>query len=88
MKESYSSKNVKTGNTAQLPEDLQGLGFDTYPEEINGYVYAFKKQGLYLGNKLPWQGVELYQSQLSVFGVNYATYPKRFQFIYKSPRKW
>jgi len=89
MKESYSSKNIKAGKSiAQLPEDLRGLGIDTYLEEINGYVYAYKRQGLYLGNKLPWQGVEFYQSQLSLFGVNYSSYPKRFQFIYKIPRKW
>ena len=88
MKESYSSKNIKAGKSAQIPKDLQGLGLDTYPEEINGYVYAYKRQGLYLGNTLPWQGIEFYQSQLSLFGVNYSSYPKRFQFIYKIPRKW
>jgi hypothetical protein len=89
MKESYSSKNIKSGKSiAQIPEDLQGLGLDTYLEEINGYVYAYKRQGLYLGNKLPWKGIEFYQGQLSLFGVNYSSYPKKYQFIYKTPRKW
>jgi hypothetical protein len=89
IKESYSARKIQSGlSIEKLPNDLQGLGMDTYLEEIHGYVHAYKRQGLFSGHNMPFSGVEFYQSQLSMFGVSYPTYPSRFSWIYKVPRRW
>ena len=88
IKESYHAKSFQNGSFKKLPSDLQGLGMDTYLEEIHGYVYAYKRQGLFSGHNIPFKGVEFYQSQIGMCGVTYPTYPSRFSWIYKVPRKW
>ena len=89
IKESYHARKIQSGlSIEKLPSDLQGLGMDTYLEEIHGYVHAYKRQGLFSGHNMPFSGVEFYQSQLGMFGVPYPTYPSRFSWIYKVPRRW
>ncbi|MDD2387624.1 MAG: hypothetical protein PHP52_12680 [Bacteroidales bacterium] len=89
VKELYHSHKILSGfSFEKLPNDLQGLGMDIYLEEIYGYTHAFKQQGLFPNHNLPMKGVELYQSQLDVLGVSYPTYPSRFQWLYKIPRRW
>jgi RHS repeat-associated protein len=89
IKESYHAQKIQSGlSIEELPSDLQGLGMDTYVEEIHGYVHAYKRQGLFYGHNMPFSGVEFYQSQLDVFGVPYPTYPSRFSWIYKIHRRW
>jgi len=89
IKESYHARKIQNGlSLEKLPSDLQGLGMDTYLEEIHGYVYAYKRQGLFSGHNVPFSGVGFYQSQLSMFGVSYPTYPSHFSWIYKIPRRW
>jgi len=89
IKESYSAHKIQSGlSIKKLPSDLQGLGMDTYLEEIYGYVYAYKRQGLFSGHNSPFNGVKFYQFQLDMFGVSYPTYPKYFSWIYKIPRRW
>ena len=96
MKELYTSRNVKTGQVAQLPTDFRGLGCDMYLEEINGYIYAYKKQGLYghCNKALIFGGIEHYQRGLSMLNLGSSnpmtipSYPQRFKFMYKMPRKW
>lgn len=88
-KESYHIKKILNGlSIEKLPSDLQGLGMDKYLEEIYGYVYAYKKQGLFPGHSMPFDGVNIYQRELDMFGVPYPTYPSRFSWIYKVPRRW
>ncbi|HSV88237.1 MAG TPA: hypothetical protein VLH61_06310 [Bacteroidales bacterium] len=89
IKESYHARKIQSGlSIEKLPSDLRGLGMDTYLEEIHGYVHAYKRQGLFSGHNMPFNGVRFYQSQLSMFGVPYPTYPSRFSWIYKVPRRW
>jgi hypothetical protein len=89
IKESYHARKIQSGlSIEKIPSDLQGLGMDAYLEEIHGYVHAYKRQGLFSGHNMPFSGVEFYQSQLSMFGVPYPTYPSRFSWIYKVPRRW
>ena len=89
-KESYTQRNVRKGSIAQLPDGFQGFGMDTYLEEINGYIYAYRNQGLYPNSKIPWHGVGYYQMQLKWSFINYPTYSQNslFNFIYRFPRKW
>ncbi len=88
-KESFTSYKVKNGISLEtIPEDFRGLGFDTYMEEIHGYIYEFKNQGLYSGHNIPFKGVEFYQQQLRFFDISYPTYPQKWQWIYKIPRRW
>ncbi|WP_132434068.1 hypothetical protein [Natronoflexus pectinivorans] len=51
-------------------------------------VQAYKRQGLFSVHNMPFNGVSFYQSQLSLFGVPHPTYPSRFSWIYKVPRRW
>lgn len=89
IKESYHARKIQSGlSIEKLPGDLQGLGMDTYLEEIHGYVHAYKKQGLFSGHNMPFSGVEFYQSQLGMFDVPYPIYPSRFSWIYKVSRRW
>jgi hypothetical protein len=89
IKESYSAQKIQGGLTIKkLPNDLQGLGMDTYLEEIHGYIHAYRRQGLFSGHNFPFSGVEFYQNQLSWFGVSYPTYPSCFSWIYKIKRLW
>ena len=89
MKEFYHYQKVRKGlPIAELPEEFQGIGMDYFLEEIYGYIYSYKNQGLYLGNSLPFYGVAYYQSQLKGFGISYPIYPTKFKWIYKIPRKW
>jgi len=87
-KESFTSRNVLNGKIHELPSNMKGLGMDTYLEEADGYIHAYENQGLYLGNKLPWQGIETYQSVLKANDIVAPTYTNRFNWIYKIPRKW
>ena len=88
MKEIYTRNNILNHKYHSLPEEYQGLGFDTYLEEIYGYVHAYKNQGLFSGHQLCLSGINYYQGQLSLFGINYPIYPTTFEFIYKIPRLW
>lgn len=91
MKELYTSRNVKSGRgIAQLPSEFKGLGGDLFLEEINGYIYAYKNQGLYRNcSDFLFTGIYFYQSFLDRIGMtNIPTYPQRFRFIYKIPRLW
>ncbi len=72
----------------QVSDELKGLGINTYLEEIHGYTHMFKNQGLYYGHNLPLDGVKFYQSQLSIFNVSFPSYPNKFNWIYKIPRRW
>ena len=88
-KESYHLQKIKNNiSLYELPDDLQGIGIDYYLEEIYGYIYAYKRQGLFMGNKIHFSGVEYYQSQLDILDVSYPTYPSRYSWIYKLPRRW
>jgi len=91
IKENYHASNIKVGkNIAEIPKEFQGLGFDTYLEEIHGYIHAYKNQGLFLGHNFPFKGVEFYQWQLGVYGISHPTYPqsKILNFIYRIPRRF
>jgi hypothetical protein len=81
---------LSTKGIHQIQEEYQGLGFDTYTEEVDGYMYAYKNQGLYLSNKFPWSGVKYYQTQLDIFDIHYPDYPtnKFLNFLYRIPRRW
>ncbi|MFM7859153.1 MAG: hypothetical protein ACKO96_46330 [Flammeovirgaceae bacterium] len=86
-KELYTSQNIKSGRgIAQIPQEFQGFGYDTFLEEVNGYVSAYKQQGLFFGHRVPFGGVNYYQTILDGFGVQYPTYPK--SFIYRIPRRY
>ncbi len=89
IKESYSAKKIQRGlQMKKLPEEFQGLGSNTYLEEIYGYIHAYKNQGLFIGSKLPLKGIKFYQLQLDMYEISYPTYPNHFKWIYKIPRKW
>ena len=88
VKESYTLFNLKNDSYHHLPEELRGLGYDTYLEDAHGFVHFFRNQGLYRNHTMPLQGIELYQSGLRTFDVPYPTYPAKFQWIYKIPRLW
>ena len=93
IKESWSSQRIKSGLPIhEVPEELKGLPCETYLEEIDGYIYAYKNQGLFSslfsGNRFPFQGIEYYQTQLRWVDVPYMEYPKTFGWFYKIPRKW
>jgi RHS repeat-associated protein len=89
FKEAYHSQKIMRGIPLQkLPSDLKGLGMDLYLEEIYGYMHLFRQQGLFPGHNLPMSGVEFYQTQLKWIGVSFPTYPKRFRWIFKIPRRW
>ena len=93
IKESWSSQRIKSGLPIhEVPEELKGLPYETYLEEIDGYIYAYKNQGLFSslfsGNRFPFQGIEYYQTQLRLVDVPYMEYPKTFSWFYKIPRKW
>lgn len=86
-KEMYSSQNIRSGRgIAQIPQEFQGFGYDTFLEEVNGYVSAYKQQGLFSGHRFPFRGVNYYQTILDGFGVRYPSYPK--SFIYRIPRRY
>ena len=72
----------------KLPNDLQGLGMDSFLEEIDGYCYVYKQQGLFNKHNIPLNGIQYYQSNLNMNGMLYPTYPKRFSWIYKIARRW
>lgn len=89
IKESYHAQGIRSGKGwAQLPKEYQGLGIGSYLEEINGYNYAYKNQGLFRGHNLPLQGVEMYTQTLKLFDIPYKSYPKHLKWVYKIPRKW
>ncbi len=93
IKESSTSQRIKSGlSIHEVPEEFQGLPIETYLEEIDGYIYAYKNQGLFFSvfskESLPFQGIEYYQSQLRLLGIPYPEYPKYFGWLYKIPRKW
>jgi RHS repeat-associated protein len=88
MKELYTSQDIANGSFHNVPSDVQGLGIDNTLEEVYGYVYAYKNQGLYNSNLIYWSGISNYQSELGMFGVSYPNYPSSFQWIYKIPRLW
>ncbi|MCF6332160.1 MAG: hypothetical protein L3J11_02660, partial [Draconibacterium sp.] len=90
IKEAYHSHKILNGiSLEKLPSDLQGLGMDTYLEEIHGYTHMFKQQGLFSGHNLPiMKSAQLYQFQLRMIGASYPTFPKRIQWLYKIPRRW
>ncbi len=89
LKELYTSNKIINGiSLEKIPSDLQGYGMDTYLEEIHGYTHAFKQQGLFVGHKFPFKGVELYQANLKMFNVSFPTYSKKLNWIYKIPRRW
>ncbi|WP_373728919.1 RHS repeat-associated core domain-containing protein [Bacteroides heparinolyticus] len=93
IKESWTSQRIKSGLPIhQVPEELKGLPYETYLEEIDGYLYAYKNQGLFSSllskNSYPFQGIEYYQTQLRYVDVPYLEYPKIFRWLYKIPRKW
>ena len=89
IKESYHAQGIRSGKGwAQLPKEYQGLGIGSYLEEINGYNYAYKNQGLFRGHNLPLQGVEMYTQTLKLFDIPYKSYPKHLKWVYKIPRRW
>jgi RHS repeat-associated protein len=49
MKESFTARNVLQGKFHELPKNIQGLGADTYLEEIYGYVHMYKIRACFLG---------------------------------------
>ena len=71
----------------QLPDDVKGLGMDLYLEEIDGYISAFKNQGLFPRSNFPFKGVDLYKNLLSPFGISTPSYPQK-NWLYKIPRRW
>jgi hypothetical protein len=89
-KESYTHRNIKHGTVSNLPTEYQGLGMNTCLEEINGYIYAYKNEGLYRNSTFPWNGIEYYQTWLSAYEISYPTYTtNRFlNTIYRIPRLW
>lgn len=93
IKESYTSNRIKSGlSIHEIPDEFKGLAYETYLEEIHGYIHEFKNQGLVSYsprlNKSPFQGIEYYQTQLRWINVSYPEYPKLFDWIYKIPRRW
>ena len=89
IKELYHARKFRNGQPfKELPESLQGLGMDTYLEEIYGYIYAYKNQGLFRNNNFPFNGVDYYQKQLALHNVSSPVYPSRFTWIYKIHRLW
>ena len=87
IKESFHAQKVLNGIPYdKVPKEFQGLGFDIFPEEIQGYIHAYKNQGLFLGHNLPFQGIKYYQIHLNLFGIPFSTYTK--SWIYKIPRRW
>jgi RHS repeat-associated protein len=87
IKESFHVQKVLNGIPYdKVPEEFQGLKFDIYPEEISGYIHAYKNQGLFSGHNFPFKGIEHYQRQLRLFDIPFRTYPK--SWIYKIPRRW
>lgn len=58
-------------------------------EEIDGYNFAYKQQGLFLGHTIPFNtSIKRFTDELSVFEVPYKSYPQYFKWIYKIPRRW
>jgi RHS repeat-associated protein len=90
-KEFFTYRNLMTGRDAKLPNELQGLGMDTYLEEVEGYMYTYRNQGLFRDTKIPWSGVDFYRTVLTDFNeIPSPTYPKSefLKFIYRIPRLW
>ena len=89
-KELYHYRSSKDGTYAYLPKELQGLKMDTYLEEIHGYTYAYKNQGLYRDTHFSWDGVRQYQMPLGWSDFPYPNYPSsRFlNYIYRIKRLW
>ena len=60
-------------------------------EETYGYVYAYKRQGLFTKhgeNVSMLTGMDYYHSLLELYGVPHPNYPSHNKWIYKIPRKW
>jgi len=83
----HSNKIINGEMIKQLPDDVKGLGMDLYLEEIDGYISAFKNQGLFPRSNFPFKGVDLYKNLLSPFGISTPSYPQK-NWLYKIPRRW
>ena len=103
IKELYHLQKIKNGiQYEQLPEELQGMGMNMILEETYGYLYAYKRQGLFTNMKHLFpklypehagdlgmlNGMNYYTIQLDLLGVPHPSYPNHFNWIYKIPRKW
>lgn len=88
IKESYHSNRVLNGlGWAKLPKDTP-ITLKNHLEEINGYNYAYKRQGLFSGHHIPFSGIDRYTQEMNVFGYAYKSFPKHFRWIYYIPRRW
>ena len=83
----HSNKIMNGLPIKQLPKDIQGLGMDYFLEEIDGYMYAFKNQGLYPKSQYLLGGVKLYQEMLKSYEILTPQYPS-LNWFYKIPRRW
>jgi RHS repeat-associated protein len=93
LKESWTSHRIKAGlGIHEVSEELKGMPYETYLEEIDGYIHVFKNQGLISYStktiKYPFQGIEYYQTLLKLAGSSYSDYPSKYIWLYKIPRRW
>ena len=91
IKESWTSQRIKSGlSIHEVPEELKGLPYETYLEEIDGYIYAYKQQGLFAPffskSDFPFQGIEFYQTVLKLADVPCAEFPSNYKWLYKIPQ--
>ena len=71
-KESFTSYKVKNGiPLEQIPDDLKGLGFDTYMEEIHGYIYMnIKTKGFIQKTTFLSKELDFIKSSLIILTLN------------------
>lgn len=85
-KESYSSKQIKSGNgfeTCNSCEKDQRL----YPEEAKGFRYAARNRGLYSNSKVDQLG-QANSYWMQAYGELFITNQWVYKTIYRIPRLW
>lgn len=89
IKESFHANRIKSGAGWNLLSESYPRTMKLHLGEIDGYNFAYKQQGLFLGHTIPFNtSIKRFTDELSVFEVPYKSYPQYFKWIYKIPRRW
>jgi hypothetical protein len=86
-KESFTLRNFYSKDGFNVDKNLPKK-FKYYPEEVDGFLHAYKNQGFYPKNSIGYIGqITTYQLP-SIDGPGELYKKAWWHFIYKIPRRW
>lgn len=89
IKETYHSRKVLSGEKYTAMPAGSPKSMNLHLEEMNGYNYAYRKQGLFSGHSIPFEtSVHRFTDELTLFEIPFKPLPSHSSWIYKIPRRW